>query len=180
MRREIVELVEAARDLQVLLAPRPDNHRSVRIGGPRDNFPDRLWRIAVALERVDRAGAAGLSQDEADDPVMDAAKLRMALDGVFRWMRSNGMDVSEPHSVVSAALGAQGKVVKAGKGYKPVPQFAHNGYKKSVRTKPLMRLDPNPGERVTIDGLRQKDIQAEMTEVSFGPAAPRHKLTNRK
>jgi len=176
MRREVFGVVEAARSLQVLLAPSEASPHGIRIGCTRSVFPERLRRLAKALEAFDRAGAAslgagnGLSQQ---DPAMDAARLRVALDGVFRWMRSSGMDVSEPHSMVVEALGVlkvQG--AKAGKSYRPVPRFAPNGFKKAKRPKPLLVLIPGADEKVSVGLLAAKETEAQMTEISLGQAAP--------
>lgn len=168
MRREVVELVEAARGLSIHVVPKPENPRNIRIACERAQFPDRLHRVALALAAVDRAGAQAL--EGTGDPAMDAARLRMAIDGVFRWMRTVGMDIAEPHAIVAAALGAKSK---AGSKYKPTPQYAHDGFKRSMKPRPLMKLAPGPGERISIDALRQKALQIQMTETSLGPAAAR-------
>lgn len=171
-RREVVELVEAARGLGVRITVKPGrNQQSIVIHGRREEFPGKLRRVAEALEALDAAGASALSAaDPGSDPSMDAARLRLALDGVFRWMRSTGIDVADPHAVVAAALGV--KADKPGKGYKPVPKFAHDGFKRGMRPKPLLRLMPQPGEKVGMGSIRQKAAQAEMVETSLGAAAP--------
>jgi hypothetical protein len=169
MRREVVELIEAARALKVQRVPRPDNPRNIRIGGDRKEFPDRLHRMAVALEAVDRAGAQALD-GMGRDPSMDAARLRMALDGVFRWMRSVGMDIAEPHAVVANALGAQ---AKAGKAFKPTPKSMTKaiGKKGNGGLKPLLRLEPGPGEAIAYHAIRERAaILAEQARMAGGPA----------
>jgi hypothetical protein len=177
MRREVLDVVEAARALQVQLAPTPANPACVRIGGDRSDFPVRLWRLALTLQALDKAGSAALesSGDSPEvDPAMDAARLRVALDGVFRWMRSTGLDVGEPHAIVREALGAaHGE--KQAKVYRPVPKFAPNGFKKAVRSKPLLRLQTGPGEKVTLGSLAQKEVQAQMVDASLGPASSMHR-----
>lgn len=171
-RREVVELVEAARGLGVRITVKPGrNQQSIVIHGRREDFPAKLRRVALTLEALDAAGSAAIGGDpSAADPSMDAARLRLALDGVFRWMRSTGIDVSDPHAVVAAALGV--KADKPGAGYKPVPKYAHDGFKKGVRPKPLLRLMPQPGEKVGMASIRQKAAQAQMVEATLGSAAP--------
>jgi hypothetical protein len=174
MRREVLEVVDAARSLQVQLAPTPANPACVRIGGDRSDFPARLYRLAEALQALDRVGSAALgTADETApvDPAMDAARLRVALDGVFRWMRSTGLDVGEPHAIVREALGAARGEQKQAKGYRPVPKFAPNGFKKAMRSKPLLKLQVVPGEKVSLGSLAQKEVQAQMVDASLGPAS---------
>ena len=177
MKREVFEVVEAARGLQVQLAPSAANPHCVRIGGERAEFPERLWRLAVAVEAFDRAGASAL-EDPGDpeaerDPTLDAAKLKVALDGVFRWMRSTGLDVSEPYAVVSQALAGPAVAQARGpKVYRPLPRFAPDGFRKAVRHKPLLKLDPVVGERISMGKLAETELRAQMTENSLGAAAP--------
>lgn len=166
VKRETFELVESARGLQVRLAPKAVNPKNVRIAGDKSTFPDRLHRVAVALEAVDRSGAAGL--EDADDPSMDAARLRMAVDGVFRWMRSVGIDVEEPHALVAAALGVQ---VKA-KICKPAPPMPGAPRGAGRKPGPLLRLAPGPGENFSMSALRDRSLRMRMVEASMGAAAP--------
>lgn len=169
-RREVVELVEAARGLGVRITVKPGKtQQSIVIHGRRDEFPGKLKRVAEALEAVDKSGSAAL-EGEGADPSMDAARLRLALDGVFRWMRSTGLDVSDPHAIVAAALGAKGD--KPGRGYKPVPRFAPDGFKKDQRPKPLLKLMPQPGDKIGMNSIRQKAALAQQVEASLGAAAP--------
>jgi hypothetical protein len=169
MRREVVELIESVRALNVRVVPAQNGRRTIRVGGTRKEFPGRLYRVARALEAVDAAGAKSL--DGIGDPSQDAARLRMALDGIFRWMRSVGMDISQPHAIVANALGA--KENSSGKRFRPVPQYAHDGFKKSSKPKPLLKLQPGPGEKISIDSLRQKGYQAQMVVTAMGSAAAR-------
>lgn len=182
MKREVVELVEAARRLEIRVAPKPDNPRAIRISGSRAEFPDRLYRVAVALAAVDRAGAAAL--DGTSDPASDAARLRMALDGVFRWMRSCGMDVAEPHAIVANALGVQSQ--QKSKRFRPQPKFAcdrpvkytnergkDGGFTKNVKPRPLLKLAPGPGEKITLDALRRKAFEVQTVQNIMGAAGAR-------
>jgi hypothetical protein len=52
-----------------------------------------------------------------------------------------------------------------------VPKFAHDGFKKNMRPKPLLKLFPNPGEKITLDTLREKQMQASSVENSLGSAS---------
>ncbi len=176
MRREVFEVIEAARSLQVQLAPSTANPRNVALGGDRKDFPDRLFRLAKALELFDRAGAASLTEEDPDpirDPTMDAAKLKLALDSVFRWMKSVGINVDEPHNLVCQALSAVDNDAKPQRVPKPVPRFTPNGFKKSA-TVPgiIIGLAPVAGEKVTWESLAKKERLAQMTEDLMGAAAP--------
>lgn len=175
MRREAFEVIESARALQVQLAPTQPNPRCVRIGGDRADFPNRLWRLARAIEAFDKVGEAALGDvgnAPSSDPTADAARLKVALDGVFRWMRSTGIDVSEPYGLVTEALGVPMPAEKAARGYRPIPTFAPNGFRKPIRTRPMLRLEPGVGEQISLGVLAQKEMQAQMVENSMGAAAP--------
>ena len=168
MKRETAEVVEAARGLQIKLAPKPSNPKNVRIAGEKATFPDRLHRVAVALVALDKAGSRSLEPEGEDD--FDVARLKMSLDGVFRWMRSAGIDVSEPHAVVSAALGGRARKQKA---YKPVPPTPWMPKGSGRAPGPLLSLAPGPGETITMAKIRERALRMRMVEMNMGAAAPR-------
>ena len=182
MRREIAELVDAARGLGVRLSPTPANAKAIRLDGDRDTFPDRLRRVAQALEAVDRAGGVANAADAGPDASVDAARLRLALDGVFRWMRMMGLDVTEPHAVVAAAMGVESAATKGA--YKPKPAFAGNvslADRPGGKPKPMLKLVPEPGEKLSIENLRRRELRAQMIEASLGAAsAPQSSPMRRK
>jgi hypothetical protein len=178
MKKEVVELIEAARGLEIRLSP--DSERPVNVGGDRESFPHRLKRVALALEAVDKTGSEALELEDGD-PSMDVARLRVALDGVFRWMRSSGVDVSEPYKVVANALGvASGEPEQqktSGKGYRPIPKFAHSGFgKKKSGSNGVggvkVRLAPKLDEKTSLEGLKGRNRQMEGIETTLGDAAP--------
>ena len=165
MRREVVNLIESVRELQIQLTPKPDNPDGIRLGGERATFPTRLKNVAEALQELDRVGSAGLNGIPVEDPTLDSAKLRMALDGVFRWMRFQGLDVKEPHNIVAQSLGVE--EAKKGKTYRPIPKFAPNAHKKSgsgIST----NLNVAVGEKVSLEGLAQKEYQAHIVDNLMG------------
>ncbi|MFC4236065.1 hypothetical protein ACFOY8_12540 [Thalassospira xianhensis] len=169
MRRELVELIEAARKLGVQRIPTPDNPRYIRIVGDRKDFPDRLYRVAIALEAVDRLGSKAL--EGVNDPTLNAAHLRLAVDGIFRWMKATGVDIQEPYQIVAAALGAKG--AKRGKIYRNAPKFDAN-FSKTKKPKPMLQVIPTGDEPTTLAGLRQRAAQAHFTNLSLGAAAPNY------
>ena len=172
MRHEVFEVVEAARGLQVQLAASPSNLNCVRIGGDRSEFPSRLWRLGKALEAFDAAGSPGTAEHrEEANGTMDPVRLKVALDGVFRWMRSMSLDVTEPYELVAEALGVPVPQGKTSGTYRPVPKFAPNGFRKTVKVNPLLILDPKLGEQISLNNLARKELSAQMTESSLGAAS---------
>ena len=169
MRREVIALAEAVRNLSVEISPSADNPDAIRIICPRAEFPARLAAARRALDEFEAASAASNSGQGKND--IDAAVLQVALDSVFRWMRTKGIDITEPHAAVAAALrtGSGGKPVTIPK---PSPSYAHDRVK-TKKPKPLLKFTPEPGERVTLQNLRKKNLQADTTLTSLGHAAAR-------
>ena len=167
MRKEIITLVEAVRHLSIELSPTNDNINGIKITCSRSDFPVRLACLRRALDAYD-ASTAVSNDNKVNDEVVS---LKMALDAVFRWMRSQNMDITEPHSVVATAL--RKKNTQANGNPKLVPNYAPNGVKKGKKPKPLLKLMPDIGEKVTLDNLRKKNFQADATLNSLGNAAPR-------
>lgn len=166
MQTEAANLAEAARNLGLELVLPGEGEVKVRC--PKGEFAGRLAALQKALECWDAAQGASSGNGPSE-----AARMRLALDALFRWMRATGMDVTEPHAVVAAALRGAGGSKSAPK---PVPRFAAEQVGKSHgkrRPKPLLRLDPEAGEQVTLQSLRQKNLRADTLLTSMGNAAAR-------
>lgn len=127
MRAEIANVIEAARNLQIRIASDGDEEQVV-IGGSRHDFPDRLKAVARSLEEFDRSGAKDISVSASMDPI----KLRKALDGIFRWCRASGLDISDPHMIVASALGMSRAKVQGGG--RAIPKYKVKGLKNSRGT----------------------------------------------
>lgn len=127
MRREVVEVIESARNLQIKISTK-DGQPHIIMGGSKHEFPDKLKAVALALEAFDRVGSKaldGLYSSSSMDPI----KLRQALDGIFRWFRVMKMDIDIPHEIVATALGME----RASKNtMKPVTKFYDKGFSNSV------------------------------------------------
>ena len=170
MRKETIALLEAARGLGVELAPTRDNPAGIRVACAREEFPLRLGELARAVEAFDKAAGQGGPAVVADPATPDAQLMRMALDAVFRWMRGQGMDVKEPHAAVAAVL--RGKGGRPAEVLKAIPKFAHDAPRGTRKPKPLLRLEPGASDIVTLNSLRKRNLQADMTLNSMGHAAP--------
>lgn len=160
MRQEVHELIEAVRDLEIRVdASAPGQ---IRLTCDKAEFPRRLHRVALALEAVDRSGAAANEMAGAD-PARDAARLRLALDGVFRWMKMRGMDLADPLQIVATALR---KPELAAKAYRPTPVF--------VRTSPDASgaAAATQGAKKTSRSAAAKRDELEKMMGVLGPAAP--------
>ncbi len=178
MRKQIVDLVESVRDLGLGRVPPEVNPSGIVLKGNKAEFAEKLGRVHDALEALDQAGAksAALTPGEpagapqAVDPSMDVALLRMALDGVFRWMRSQGIDITEPHAVVAQVL--KGPTPGTGGArYRPTPGFVikPSGGKPGVMTK----LTPELHEKVSLASLAGREYRAQQVDALLGAAAPR-------
>jgi hypothetical protein len=103
------------------------------------------------------------------------ARLRIALDAVFRWIKTQGMDINEPGLVVAAALRetpSQPSVHRDGQPT-PKPSYAPDAVKRSMKPKPLLTIAPDQWETITLSGLRRRALRGHMTLESLGAAAPR-------
>lgn len=169
MRQEVVDLIEATRALKVQRSPVEGNPYNIRIGGNRTEFPGRLYRLAVALEAVDRAGSSAIESVDASNPAMDAARLRMAIDGVFRWMRATGVDVDEPKEIIAEALGVY---KKQGKAYKAVPEFDRASERRKKGWTPIRKLQMLGEDEETpdLDEIRKKAMKVQAVENTMGAA----------
>ena len=98
MRKEAHALVQAVRRLGLSLTSKPAP-RCVSVGIPAAEFPVRLADLRRALEALDAAEA-----DEMSPTGEDAEKLRKGIDGVFRWIRLQGLDTAEPLQILTEAL----------------------------------------------------------------------------
>lgn len=171
MRKEIHDLIEAVRRLDIRISD-GSLPGCVKLGGPAMDFPARLMEVQRALEAVDKAGGAdaalGDSSVSADAAAAQAAQLRTAIDGVFRWMRVQGLDVSEPMEIVGDALEVpQGKRKKS---YQTLPVFAPNGCKRRKGYRPKLNLLPAYEDRDSLKDVRKHAYAIEQTEQIMGHA----------
>lgn len=152
MRKEIVTLIESARNLNIRLVDTSGkpNHSGVKIGGKREDFPPKLKQVALALEGVDRAGSdafEGLKSHAAMDPI----RLRMALDGIFRWMKAMGIAVEDPHDIVASALGMSKARINERRN--ALPKYKNAGFRNS-HYKSMASSSGKP--ETSVDSLREQ------------------------
>jgi hypothetical protein len=103
MNREVVALIEAVRALKIAIVATGDSER-IKIGCASEEFPTRLMALQRALEAVDRAGGAGLDGKGAEPPKLDSVKLQLAIDKIFKWMKGQGLDVTQPYALLEEAM----------------------------------------------------------------------------
>lgn len=94
--KEASAVVEAARALGVRITDRTKN--GVVIGLTPPAFYKALFELAEKIEDFDRATGGGVNLEP------ELARFKTAVAGVFRWMKAQGIDVAEPHRIVSDAL----------------------------------------------------------------------------
>ncbi len=171
MRPEISNLLESARALQ-LKATGETGPRCVRFGIENALIPEKLLALQQAIEAVDRAGSASLSSDPVD-PGQDPAKLRAAIDGIFGWMKLQGLDTGEAADIVASAITGQQKKQKR---YVTLPRFAPEAVKRKKKWKPKTLLGASlDGSDTPATLADHQKLGREMDEVAMrmGHSAPR-------
>ncbi len=160
MRQAVVNLVEAVRGL--CLARSSGGH-GVRIGLQPQALPPQLLALLDALEQVDRDGGAG--EDE-------LAKVKAGLEGVFRWIKLQGLSTDEPLDILSQALG--GKARRKPKALTVMPTFAPS-YQRKKAWKPKLNLARGIGDGLpsSLDDHRKAAFDMGEVAAKMGAAAPR-------
>ncbi len=166
MKKELSDIVEAARSLGVVLTGR-DGPGCVRISGAPDEFPARLMRLQVAVEAYDRSAGGGAEND--------GAAAKAALDALFRWMAEKNIDLREPMAVVEAARSSTQQGQKRKKGYVILPRFAPNGWKKRRGYKPKLRMLPDATEQKlkSMDAVKGYAFDCHAAAMMLGAVLPR-------
>ncbi|AOG02879.1 hypothetical protein [Bosea sp. RAC05] len=171
MRPELSALLESARALQLKATGEP-GPRCVRFGIENALIPEKLLALQQAIEAVDKAGSASLS-GEPLDPGQDPAKLRLAIDGLFAWIRVQGLDPTDASDIVASAITGQQKRQKR---YVTLPRFAPEAVKRKKKWKPKTLLGSalDGSDTPTTLSEHQK-LGREMDEVAMrlGHSAPR-------
>jgi len=164
MRQAIINLVEAVRGLKLSRTHQPAPH-CVKIGVAARELPEQLLTVLDAFEALEREGGAGLADQELDN-------IKAGLDGVFRWIKLQGLSTDEPLAIMAQALGAQGK--KKPKSFPLLPSFTP-GFTKRKSWKPKLSIAPGFSGAKTLDSMEEHIQQAKaMGEVvaKMGAAAP--------
>ena len=163
MRQAVVNLVEAVRGL--CLARASSGH-GVRIGLQPQALPPQLIAILDALEQVDRDGGHG--EDE-------LAKVKAGLEGVFRWIKLQGLSTDEPLDILAQALG--GKARRKPKALTVMPTFAPS-YERKKAWKPKLNLARGIGDGLptTLDDHRKTALAMGEVASKMGAAAPRAEI----
>lgn len=76
---EIQTLISRAQELGIERKPTVNNPRAISIKGNRDEFPERLWALAEALDKI------------GDTPDRNF----LALDCVMEWLKIQGIDTQD-------------------------------------------------------------------------------------
>ena len=139
MRKEIVDLVEGVRSLKIARTGHPAPH-CVKIGVPAPEFPVKLEELQAALERLDASGGLGRGVEDED-----VSKLRDAVNGVFRWIRMQGLSADEPMRILSETL--SGKPQKKQQAFEMLPKYAVTARKKKMKWKPKLSYEAELGDR---------------------------------
>jgi hypothetical protein len=162
MRKAIHQLAESVRALQIEPTGNPSPN-CVRIAMPKEHLPEALLEVRAALDAFDAAG--GVSADPA--PADDVSKLRMAIDGLLRYVKMRGLGIEDAEDIVRTALG---KSKKRRKRLEPLPVFAPNGWRRAKKFKPTLRI--------ATDSVTKSDIESDARKMRWvldelGSAAPK-------
>lgn len=149
MRKELAHLIATVRDLGIRATGRPGPN-CIAVGSPTETFPERLLRVAEALEAYDGAEAAKPLQHELLD---DPEKLRRGLNAILKFMDIRGYDVE---GAMDAAAGAMDLKRKSRGALKPVPIFSPRAWRKDKSFDPTFSHSPNVADLALIpDGTER-------------------------
>lgn len=187
MRRELIVLIEAVRDLGLSRVPDSVSAGGILIRGDRETIPQKFETLLTALEAYDRASGIGhedgASEERApheqgtmasasskldEDPTMNPALLREALKGLVGMIKEAGLDIGKAHDIVAEVLMKDAKTPKAG--FAPRPSFAGKG--KGEKWKPMTELIPPSHAKTSMPGLAMREHRAEMVDRLLTGAAP--------
>jgi len=177
MKREVLNLVDAARNLGIRLTGRPAP-KCVRIPDPA-NFAEKLEELQRALEALDASGAlAGDLESPSPEAKDDPRKLREALDRVMRMYQMQGGNLEDLNEVVRDALDlAPEEEGKKRKEHNTLPAFAPARLKRKKGYRPRLNVYPDrPGE-ASLNDLRKIVHEIENTERILGDTRPRNEMS---
>lgn len=128
MQRKIWRVIEAARDLKLHIVSSGAEEK-VRIRGSAREFPGRLLALQKALDELDGEGGLTLSENARINLLeSELVKYRIGIDHVFRWMKENGIDITEPYALLEESLGVPEK--KRAKAFTHKPEYGKKKGKK--------------------------------------------------
>lgn len=153
MKKEVVELIEAVRNLNLRLTGDPAPH-GVRISDNRDVFAGKLELLQVALEMVDKSGAMS-SEIDVPEPKDDPLKLRLAIDGLMRLYQLKGGSLDQASEVIQQALGVASEEKDSRKTYDTLPNFAVDRIKRKRSRKYRTDIVPKTSESISFNSLRK-------------------------
>lgn len=163
MKQSVIKLVEAVRALR-LSYTEAGNKRRVRLGIPAETVQDRLLDIHDALEAADADGAMLIDGEETE-------RLNDALNGVFKWIRIQGLPLDEPLSIVADAIGLKRKK-KAG-AFTIMPSFAPAAVRKKAWNPKMSAVGDDIDVMRTLAQHRRNAESMQLTTSRMGAAAPR-------
>lgn len=163
MKQSIFKLVEAVRALR-LSYTEAEGKRRIRLGIPAEIVQDRLLDIHDALEEADADGALLISSDETE-------RLNDALNGVFKWIRIQGLALDEPLTIVADAIGLKRK--KKPGTYTIMPSFAPAAVRKKAWNPKMSAIGDDIDVMRTLAQHRRNAENMHLTASRMGAAAPR-------
>lgn len=171
MRKELAHLIATVRDLGIRATGQPAPH-CIAVGSPTETFPERLLRVAEALQAYDGAEAAKPGQHEL---LEDSEKLRRGLDAVLRFMDLRGYDVDGAMDAAAAAMDLKRKT----RGAKPIPVFRPRAWRKDKEFQPTFSHTADPWDagvgdlsKGALHRLRGRSIAVEQSLDMLGAAKP--------
>lgn len=105
MRTRILELIDVCRRFGLKIRPSEKDPYGVSIGCERRQFPRHLYDLAVVLREID---SGDVQREVFDHPALIQARMKLALDATFAWMRVKGIDYADAKILSSLVLDAEG------------------------------------------------------------------------
>ncbi|GJD87679.1 hypothetical protein BHAOGJBA_1184 [Methylobacterium hispanicum] len=171
MRKELAHLIATVRDLGIRATGRSAPH-CIAVGSPTETFPERLLRVAEALQAYDGAEVAKPGQHELLD---DPEKLRRGLDAVLRFMELRGYDVEGALDAAASAM----ELKRRNRGAKPIPVLRPRAWRRESAFSPTFNHASTPWHagaahdpKAALDRLRGHAAAVEQSLDMLGAAKP--------
>jgi len=101
MRSRLLALVDVCRRLKLRVKPTDDNPYAVIVGCERQHFPRHLFDLATVLKDLEEVDT---QSERLDHPALTEARMKMALDATFAWMRAKGMEFADARAMADFIL----------------------------------------------------------------------------
>lgn len=146
----VQKLVNAVRSFGMSVVVDERGQDKLKVGISSDEFTPALIRLQKALDELDGDGSVARLTDIEER----VDKLSRGVDAVFRWLRTQGVNVESAADILAEHLGVAAEKRRT-KSLKKVPSFAIDGYRRRRAVSPRLKFRSNfsfedgDGEKLT-------------------------------